>query len=204
MMPFISETKLKIHSSIRQSMLWFALKLIILGKVMAFMMVLSASALSGNAHDFTFENIEGGFLPLAAYRGQTVLVVNTASRCGFTRQYAALQALWQAYRDRGLVVLGVPSDDFGGQEPGEAADIKSFCETNFGIDFPMTDKVQIKGADAHPYYKWVAEQGMMKVPRWNFHKHLIDADGNLVDWFASGTKPNAPKVIAAIEKQLQK
>ena len=204
MMLFISETKLKLRSSARRSAALFTLTVMFLGKVMVLMTFLSVSAFAGTAHDFTFENIEGGPLPLAAYRGQTVLVVNTASRCGFTRQDAALQDLWQEYRDRGLVVLGVPSDDFGGQEPGTAADIKAFCEANFGIDFPMTDKVRIKGKDAHPYYKWVATQGMTKVPRWNFHKHLIDAEGNLVDWFASSTKPNAPKVIAAIEKRHRK
>ena len=154
------------------------------------------------AHDFSFENIEGGALSLADYRGQPVLLVNTASFCGFTPQYNGLQALWDTYRDRGLVVLGVPSDDFGGQEPGSADEIQQFCTVNYGIDFPMTDKVKVRGDDAHPYYLWVAEQGAIKVPRWNFYKHLIDADGNLVDWFASTTKPNAPKIIAAIEAQL--
>jgi len=154
------------------------------------------------AHEFIFENIEGGPLPLAEFKGKIVLLVNTASQCGFTPQYEGLQRLWEAYRERGLVVLGVPSDDFGGQEPGNASQIKTFCEVTFGIDFPMTDKVRIKGPDAHPYYQWVATQGMLKVPRWNFHKHLIDGDGNLVDWFASTTKPDSAKLIAAIEKQL--
>ncbi len=159
-------------------------------------------ASSMGAHDFTFERIEGGSLPLADFHGKTVLLVNTASQCGFTSQYAALQDLWETYRDRGLVVLGVPSDDFGGQEPGTAAEIKQFCKVNFDIDFPMTEKVRIKGAGAHPYYQWVAKQGRLKTPRWNFFKHLIDADGNLVNWFGSTTRPNAPKLIAAIEKQL--
>ena len=161
-----------------------------------------ALASSAGAHDFTFERIEGGALPLADYRGKTLLLVNTASQCGFTGQYAALQDLWETYRDRGLVVLGVPSDDFGGQEPGTASEIKQFCTVNFDIDFPMTDKVRIKGKEAHPYYQWVAAQGRLKIPRWNFFKHLIDVDGNLVDWFGSTTRPDAPKLIAAIEKQL--
>lgn len=160
-------------------------------------------ASSVGAHDFTFEKIEGGPLPLADFRGKTVLLVNTASQCGFTSQYAALQDLWETYRDRGLVVLGVPSDDFGGQEPGTSAEIKQFCTVNFDIDFPMTEKVRIKGDRAHPYYKWVVTQGMLKMPRWNFFKHLIDADGNLVKCFGSTTRPNAPKLIAAIEKQLK-
>lgn len=156
-----------------------------------------------NAHEFTFENLDGGALPLSQYAGRPILLVNTASLCGFTRQYAALQEVWMRFRDRGLVVLGVPSDDFGGQEYDTSEQIKSFCEVNYGIDFPMTEAVGIRGDDAHPYYQWVAQQGMMKLPRWNFHKHLIDGDGNLVDWFASTTPPNSPKVIWAIEDLLR-
>ena len=156
------------------------------------------------AHDFVFDNIVGGSLPLADYRGKTVLLVNTASQCGFTGQYEGLQTLWETYRDRGLVVIGVPSDDFGGQEPGNAAQIKSFCEVNFGIDFPMADKVRVKGPEAHPYYQWIAKQGQLKVPRWNFHKHLIDRDGHLVDWFAPTTGPSSAKLISAIEEQISR
>ena len=155
-----------------------------------------------NAHDFAFRSIEGDALPMSAFKGKTVLVVNTASLCGFTPQYDALQSLWSRYRDRGLIVLGVPSNDFGSQEPGTADEISTFCEVNYGIDFPMTDKVRVKGDDAHPYYQWVAAQGRMKLPRWNFYKHVIDADGNLVEWFASTTSPDSSKVINAIEKQL--
>ena len=154
------------------------------------------------AHDFTFENIDGGPLPLSDFAGKTVLLVNTASMCGFTAQYEALQAVYDKYRDAGLVVLGVPSDDFGGQEYDSADEIKQFCEINYGITFPMTDKVRVKGDNAHPYYQWVADQGRMKLPRWNFYKHVIDADGNLVEWFASTTSPDSSKVINAIEKEL--
>ena len=154
------------------------------------------------AHDFTFQNIEGGPLRLADYAGQPILLVNTASMCGFTPQYEALQTLWSQYRDRGLVVLGVPSDDFGGQEYNSTAEIKQFCEINYGIDFPMTETVTVKGNDAHPYYQWVRSQGRLMVPRWNFHKHLIDADGHIVDWFASTTAPDSRKVIDAIERHL--
>ena len=154
------------------------------------------------AHDFTFENIDGGPLPLSDFAGKTVLLVNTASMCGFTAQYEALQAVYDKYRDAGLVVLGVPSDDFGGQEYDSADAIKQFCEINYGITFPMTDKVRVKGDNAHPFYQWVAAQGRMKLPRWNFYKHVIDADGNLVEWFASTTSPDSSKVIIAIEKQL--
>lgn len=156
------------------------------------------------AHDFTFDLITGEPLPMASFAGKTILLVNTASECGYTSQYKGLQALWETYRDRGLVVLGVPSDDFGGQEPGDAAEIKQFCEINYDIDFPMTDKVKVRGDAAHPYYQWVATQGRLKVPRWNFYKHLIDADGNLVDWFAMTTRPDARKLIDAIENQLDR
>ena len=154
------------------------------------------------AHAFDFMSIEGDPLPMSSFAGKAVLVVNTASRCGFTDQYSALQAIWQQYRDRGLVVLGVPSNDFGSQEPGSETEIRTFCEVNYGIDFPMTEKVKVKGPDAHPYYQWVKSQGGMKVPRWNFHKHVIDANGNLVDWFASTTAPDSSKVIDTIEKLL--
>ena len=154
------------------------------------------------AHDFTFENIDGGPLPLSDFAGKTVLLVNTASMCGFTAQYEALQTVYDKYRDAGLVVLGVPSDDFGGQEYDSADEIKNFCEINYGITFPMTDKVRVKGENAHPYYQWVADQGRMKLPRWNFYKHVIDADGNLVEWFASTTSPDSSKVTDAIEKAL--
>ena len=172
--------------------------------VMVMEMKMAQPALSAevSAHDFTFENIEGGPLRLADYAGSPILLVNTASMCGFTPQYEALQSLWVRYRDRGLVVLGVPSDDFGGQEYGSSAEIKQFCDINYGIDFPMTEKVAVKGDDAHPYYRWVGTQGRLMVPRWNFHKHLIDADGQLVDWFASTTAPDSRKVIAAIERVL--
>ena len=164
--------------------------------------VQSAVSAPVTAHDFTFENIEGGSLPLAQFAGRPVLLVNTASMCGFTPQYEALQRVWEQYRDRGLVVLGVPSDDFGRQEYKTSGEIKSFCEINYGIDFPMTEKVKVKGPDAHPYYQWVRSQGGLKVPRWNFHKHVIDADGNLVEWFASTTSPDSRKVTDTIEKLL--
>lgn len=165
-------------------------------------MVRTALSAEVTAHDFTFESIEGGPLRLADYAGRPILLVNTASMCGFTAQYEALQSLWSQYRDRGLVVLGVPSDDFGGQEYNSTAEIKQFCEINYGIDFPMTEMVAVKGHDAHPYYRWVRSQGRLMVPRWNFHKHLIDADGHIVDWFASTTAPDSRKVIDAIEQHL--
>ena len=166
-----------------------------------------ASAASGapngahsGAHQFTFQRIEGGDLPLSGYAGKAVLVVNTASLCGFTPQYKGLQALWESYRDKGLVVLGVPSNDFGGQEPGTEAQIQEFCAVNFAVDFPMTGKSVVKGEDAHPFYRWAAaEKG---APRWNFHKYLIGPDGALVGAYGSNTAPDSAELRRAVEAVL--
>ena len=155
------------------------------------------------AHDFTFQAIEGGALPLSQFAGKAVLVVNTASHCGFTKQYSALQDIWSRYRDRGLVVLGVPSNDFGGQEPGNAMEIKEFCEANFDVDFPMTEKVRIRDDTPHPFYAWAfKELGGVAKPRWNFHKYLVAPNGQLVEWFSTPTSPLSSKVIKAIEANL--
>jgi glutathione peroxidase len=162
-------------------------------------------ATAANAHDFRFTAIDGHDLPLATFKGKAVLVVNTASQCGFTPQYEGLQALWRAYRAHGLVVLGVPSNDFGGQEPGSNAEIKTFCEVNFNVDFPLTAKVTVSGANAHPFYKWAADElGVMAKPRWNFHKYLVAPDGRLVDWFSTPTDPMSDKVKKAVESVLPK
>lgn len=164
-----------------------------------------ASAMAATAYDFTFQGIDGQPLPLSQFAGKTVLVVNTASQCGFTPQYKGLEALWEKYRARGLVVLGVPSDDFGGQEPGSAATIKDFCEVNYKIDFPLADKTVVSGDKAHPFYRWAGDElGMLAKPRWNFHKYLIGPDGKLVSWFSTMTDPESDKVRAAIEKLLPK
>lgn len=174
---------------------------LILGAIATFMRPRAASAAS--AHDFAFRAIEGGDMPLAGYKGKAVLVVNTASQCGFTKQYANLQELWRRYRERGLVVLGVPSNDFGGQEPGSEAEIKKFCAVNFDVDFPLAAKEPVKGEGAHPFYKWAAgELGVIAVPRWNFHKYLIAPDGKLVDWFSSPTDPLSSRVTSAVEALL--
>lgn len=161
------------------------------------------AATESSAYDFTFAAIDGQPLCLSTYRGKVLLVVNTASRCGFTPQYQGLQALWTDYRDRGLVVLGVPSNDFGGQEPGSEAEIKDFCDVSFRIDFPMTAKTPVRGENAHPFYQWAARQaGLLGVPRWNFHKYLIAVDGRVVDWFATTTTPGAGRLRNAVEREL--
>ncbi len=162
-----------------------------------------AQSLAATAHDFSFTTLDGQPLPLKSFAGQVVLVVNTASRCGFTPQYTALQTLWETYRDRGLIVLGVPSNDFGGQEPGTASEIKSFCEINFRVNFPLTAKEVVSGNQAHPFYRWVADQvGILGLPRWNFYKYVIAPDGRLVAWFSSLTSPESSGVRAAIEAVL--
>jgi glutathione peroxidase len=162
-----------------------------------------AAAASGSMHAFSFTSIDGEPLPLSGFAGQAVLVVNTASLCGFTRQYGALQQVFETYRARGLVVLGVPSNDFGGQEPGTAAEIKQFCEVNFAVDFPLTEKQVVKGEAAHPFFRAVvAELGPEAAPRWNFHKFLVAPDGRLAGAWPSRVEPDAPELIAAIEAVL--
>lgn len=147
--------------------------------------------------------ISGGQVEAGALKGKVVLVVNTASQCGFTPQYQGLEALWRDYRGRGLVVLGVPSNDFGSQEPGSNAEVASFCEINYGVDFPLLEKQAVTGTAAHPFYRWAAERtGPLGVPRWNFHKILVGRDGRLVDWFASTTAPDAARLRNAIDKAL--
>lgn len=167
------------------------------------MIVSQPVSAASSAHDFSFTSIDGGALPLEAYAGKVVLVVNTASRCGFTPQYDDLQALYDAYQDQGLVVLGVPSGDFGGQELDDAKAIKEFCSVNFNITFPMADKTRVKGGSAHPFYRWAGEElGMIARPRWNFHKYLIGRDGKLITWFAPTTSPNSAKLRATVEDAL--
>lgn len=164
---------------------------------------LPAVARGATAHDFAFETIEGAPLPMADFAGKAVLLVNTASRCGFTHQYGDLQALWERYRDRGLVVLGVPSNDFGRQEPGSNSEIKQFCEVNFAVDFPLTEKAHVRGPEAHPLFRWIAaELGPRGEPRWNFHKFLITPDGRVVEAWPSRVSPGSEQVAAAIESAL--
>jgi glutathione peroxidase len=159
---------------------------------------------TGGAHQYTFAALGGGTeLPLSGWAGKPVLIVNTASYCGYTPQYRDLEALWQSYRDKGLVVLGVPSNDFGAQEPGSAAEIKTFCETNYSVDFPLADKVKVLGANAHPFYRWVAQElGEGAAPRWNFHKYLIGPDGTLAGTWPSSVRPTDAAITGEIDRLL--
>lgn len=163
------------------------------------------TAMAENAYDYQFQTIDGKPMPMSDYKGKAVLVVNTASFCGYTPQYEGLQSLWEDYKDKGLVVVGVPANDFGKQEPGTAAEIKDFCESKYDVSFPLADKEVVKGPDAHPFYKWAAATlGESNVPKWNFHKYLVDAKGNLVAAFPSKVDPKAPELVAAVDKALAK
>ncbi|WP_425404248.1 glutathione peroxidase [Hwanghaeella sp.] len=163
-----------------------------------------AFAADPNAHNYDFVSIEGDAMPMRGFAGKAVLVVNTASFCGYTRQYKGLQAVYEKYRDRGLVVLGIPSNDFGSQEPGTATEIKTFCETNYDITFPMTEKQTVRGADAHPFYQWAGKElGDAGTPRWNFHKILVGPDGSAIAGWPSVTKPESDAIISVIESVLK-
>jgi glutathione peroxidase len=156
------------------------------------------------AHDFEFTAIDGGKVKLKDFAGKPVLIVNTASECGLTPQYKGLQDLHEKYSGRGLVVLGVPSNDFGRQEPGTEAEIKNFCTERYHVSFPMTAKYAVVGAQAHPFYKWVTDQaGEAAAPHWNFHKYLIDSNGHLAGSFPSKMTPEDPSLAGAIEAQLK-
>lgn len=156
-----------------------------------------------SAHDYSFDAIAGGPLPMTTFKGKVVLLVNVASKCGLTPQYDGLEKLYTDFKDRGLVVLGVPCNQFMGQEPGTEAEIQTFCSTTYGIDFPMTAKVDVKEAGAHPLYKWAEQQlGEPAVPVWNFHKILIGKDGKALQAFGPRTEPQDPALVAAIEAAL--
>tara|TARA_A100001011_G_scaffold264203_1_gene272835 strand:+ start:943 stop:1494 length:552 start_codon:yes stop_codon:yes gene_type:complete len=164
---------------------------------------------SGNANyekkffDFEIKDINNDKLDLSIYKNKTVLLVNVASNCGFTKQYSDLQELYDRYKDKGFLVLGVPSNQFGGQEPGTNNEIKDFCETNFNITFPMTSKYEVKGKNAHPIFIWAKENfGKSAIPKWNFHKILINKNGKIENTFSSFTKPMSDKIISNIEEIL--
>ena len=153
--------------------------------------------------DFKINSINGNELNFSDFQGQTLLLVNVASNCGFTKQYDDLQKLYDDFKDRGFTVIGIPSNQFGAQEPGTSTEIKDFCETNFNITFPMTSKYEVKGINAHPIYLWAKETyGKSAVPKWNFHKILVNKEGKVVDTYASFTGPMSKKIIKKIEKIL--
>ena len=157
---------------------------------------------NGNAYDYEFNGIDGDLIKLSQYKGKVIVVVNVASRCGYTTQYEGLQKLWENYQKKDLVVIGVPTNNFK-QEPGSNKEIKDFCETNFGIDFPLTVKVNVIGSEAHPFYKWARDNhGISAIPKWNFHKIIINKRGKVADTFASFTKPTSKKFLDTINKEI--
>ena len=173
--------------------------------LLALMVMLMAMhpAAAQTAFDFTFEAIEGGPLALAKYRGRVLLVVNTASFCGYTPQYQGLQSLHEIHESRGLVVIGVPSNDFGAQEPKSEAEILGFCKGAYNVTFALTTKVEVSGAGAHPFYAWARTAlGDKAAPRWNFHKYLVGRDGRLIAGYGSSTEPQSPTLMKAIEAAL--
>jgi glutathione peroxidase len=155
------------------------------------------------ATSFEFNGIDGDIININDYKNKVILVVNVASRCGFTNQYKDLQELWVNYKDKGLVIIGVPTDNFK-QEPGTNKDIKEFCETTFGIDFPMTEKTNVIGKNSHPFYAWAKKNhGRSAIPKWNFHKIIIGKDGKVADTFASITKHSSYKFTKKIDQELK-
>ena len=156
------------------------------------------------AYDFVFNDIDGAELKLSEYQNKIIIVVNVASQCGFTNQYEDMQKIWKKYQKKGIVMLGVPSNDFGSQEPGNNEDIKNFCEAKFGITFPMTEKVSVKGSNAHPFYLWAKKNhGKSAIPKWNFHKIIINKNGKIVETFSSMTNPSSKKFINTLEKLIK-
>ena len=167
-------------------------------------MLLFSSSASANynklAYDFNFKDLDGTKIDLSEYKNKVIVVVNVASQCGFTSQYEDMQKIWDLYQDKGLIMIGVPSNDFGNQEPGNNVQIKNFCESKFGITFLMTEKVIVKGDNAHPFYKWAKETyGNSAIPKWNFHKIIIGKNGKINDTFASITNPSSKRFIKALE-----
>jgi glutathione peroxidase len=153
------------------------------------------------AYAFSFAGLEGGDIKLAESAGRPILVVNTASLCGYTPQYGGLQQLWTRYHERGLMLVAVPSNDFGGQEPGGPDEITRTARGEYGIGFPLAAKAQVKGPNAHPFYKWAASERPLDTPRWNFHKYLVGRDGHIAAVFATDIEPMDARVINAIVKE---
>lgn len=163
-----------------------------------------ATTSSAGVYRFSFTSIDGKALPLYNFKGKMLLIVNTASQCGFASQYESLQKLYAKYKDKGLVVLAVPSNNFGGQEPGTEKEIQQFASEKFHVTFPMTAKTEVTGDDAHPFFKYVkAELGMMASPKWNFYKYLIGKDGKIIDYYPSTTDPMSGDITTILDHELK-
>jgi glutathione peroxidase len=154
------------------------------------------------AYAFTFAALKGDDIRLADFAGKPILIVNTASQCGYIPQFTGLQQLWARFRERGLLVVGVPSNDFGGQEPGGVSEISHTAEHEYGVSFPMAAKVDVRGANPHPFYRWAATERPLDTPRWNFHKYLIGRDGHIAAVFATNVEPMDARLVNAVAKEL--
>lgn len=173
--------------------------------VLGLVLIMAGPALAANIYDFTLPSIDGKPMPLAEFKGKVVLVVNVASRCGYTPQYSALESLYEKYKDLGFVIVGFPANNFGAQEPGTNQEIKTFCSRNYNVTFPMYSKVSVKGDDQTPLYQYLTRQTSPAIAgeiKWNFTKFLIDRNGNVVQRFESAVTPDSKEVVSAIEKQL--
>ena len=173
--------------------------------VLGLVMIMAGSAVAANIYDFTLPSIDGKPMPLAGFKGKVVLVVNVASRCGYTPQYSALESLYEKYKDRGFVIVGFPANNFGAQEPGTNAEIKTFCSRKYNVTFPLYSKVSVKGDDQTPLYRYLTKQTGPSIAgdiKWNFTKFLVDRKGNVVERFESAVTPDSKEVVSAVEKQL--
>ena len=172
--------------------------------LLALLLLTAATMLAANSvHDYTLNSIDGEPVSLADYNGKVLLMVNVASRCGFTPQYKGLEALYRKYKDDGLVVMGFPANNFGAQEPGTDKEIKAFCSRNFDVSFPMFSKISVKGGDTAPLYQHLTANAGGEV-RWNFTKFLVDAEGNVIDRFEPDVEPGSTKLTGAVEAALKK
>lgn len=172
----------------------------------ALLMAAGSVFAASSIYDFTLNSIDGKPAPLAAYKGKVVLLVNVASRCGYTPQYSALEAIYEKYKDQGFVILGFPANNFGAQEPGTNAEIKTFCSTKYNVIFPLYAKVSVKGEDQTPLYKWLTTEANPAVAgdiKWNFTKFLVDKSGKVTERFEPATTPDSPEVTSAIAKLLK-
>ena len=156
------------------------------------------------AYDFKFNDLDGSAINFSEFRNKVIVIVNVASQCGFTSQYEDMQKIWDDYQNKGVIIIGVPSNDFGNQEPGSSKEIKNFCESKFGITFPMTEKVKVKGDEPHPFYLWAKKNyGRSAIPKWNFHKIIINKNGKIADTFASITNPSSSKFTSVLKKLIK-
>ncbi len=170
--------------------------------IMLFTLFMSISfPANSDFYDLSFESIDGNIISLKEFKNKPIIIVNSASFCGFTYQYEQLENLYQNFNKKGLVIIAIPSNDFGGQEFKDNKKVKEFCEVNFNISFPITTITKVKGKNRHPFFNWVEkEAGYLSLPKWNFYKYLISKDGKLSSWFSSVTKPSSEKLLNELKK----